>query len=299
MWTAVFKTGTHTDSSGNTRTWTEKELDEIAGNYDPARHEAPVVLGHPRDDTPAWGWVEELKRTGDVLYARLKLIPEFLEMLKKGLFKKRSISLYPDLTLRHIGFLGAVPPAVKGLPDMNFRGGEEPIHFEFEQMDGEITIRGGKEVKGMKNFLEKLKRLIREEFGEEQDSGEKEKALAEKDARKRYQEAEAFCESLLKEGRLTPAMIKSGLPRFLGIVSGMQGNFDFSEGEKTGPGEFLKRFLMALPKAVPMEEHREFREGTPDERRRKLVEDYVDKNTGASYRDAFIALSKDHPELFR
>jgi hypothetical protein len=120
-WIQVFRIGRQTDSAGNLREWTPADLDKIASLYDPAQHEAPVVIGHPKENTPAWGRVEALKREGDFLYAKLKnLVPEFVGMIKKGLFKKRSISLYPDLTLRHIGFLGAIPPAVKGLADINF-----------------------------------------------------------------------------------------------------------------------------------------------------------------------------------
>jgi TolA-binding protein len=120
-WFEIFKAGTHTDSAGQTRTWTEADLDTIVSRYDPGDHEAPVVIGHPKDNSPAWGWIEELKREGNTLYAKAKdLVPEFVEMVKKGLFKKRSISLYPDLTLRHVGFLGAMPPAVKGLADVAF-----------------------------------------------------------------------------------------------------------------------------------------------------------------------------------
>lgn len=124
MWIEVFKTGRHTDASGNQRDWTEQDLDIISSHYNPADHEAPVVIGHPKENDPAYGWVEGLKREGGVLMAKIKdMIPEFTEMLKKGLFKKRSISLYPDLSLRHIGFLGAVAPAVKGLADINFNDG--------------------------------------------------------------------------------------------------------------------------------------------------------------------------------
>jgi len=54
-------------------------------------------------------------------------------MLKKKMFKKRSISLYPDLKLRHVGFLGAVPPAVKGLPDFAFSEESEITSFEFAE----------------------------------------------------------------------------------------------------------------------------------------------------------------------
>jgi len=132
MWIPIFKVGTWTDSAGRTRTWTEEDLDRIVEQYDPAEHEAPVVIGHPKHNAPAWGWVEALKREGGVLYAKLKdLVPEFVEMVRKGLFKKRSIALYPDLRLRHIGFLGAMPPAVKGLPDVAFEEGDGAVEIEF------------------------------------------------------------------------------------------------------------------------------------------------------------------------
>lgn len=134
----IFRTGTHTDSAGNTRTWTEEDLDAIVNKYNPANHEAPVVIGHPKDNAPAFGWVEGLQRKGSILYAKLKdLVPEFVDAVKKGLYKKRSISLYPDMTLRHVGFLGAVPPAVKGLADVKFQENISEMIYEFEDSPGE------------------------------------------------------------------------------------------------------------------------------------------------------------------
>ncbi len=121
----VFKAGTHTDSGGQQRTWTPADLDHMASAYDPAHHEAPVVIGHPKDNSPAFGWVKGLSHEDGMIYARAELVPEFDEMVRKGLFKKRSISLYEDGSLRHIGFLGARPPAVKGLPDIRFNDGKE------------------------------------------------------------------------------------------------------------------------------------------------------------------------------
>ena len=118
MWIDIFKTGTHTDSKGRTNAFTHDDLDGIVASYSAGEHEAPVVIGHPKDDSPAWGWVEGLRRTGDILQGKLReLAPEFVEWVKEGRYKKRSISLYPDNTLRHVGFLGAMPPAVKGLTD--------------------------------------------------------------------------------------------------------------------------------------------------------------------------------------
>lgn len=130
----IFRTGKQTDSRGNTRTWTEEDLDKIVNTYDPATNEAPVVVGHPKDNAPAFAWVESLKREGDTLYAKVKdVVTEFSDAVKKGMYKKRSISLYPDGSLRHIGFLGAVPPAVKGLKDLAFNDSADVLTYEFSE----------------------------------------------------------------------------------------------------------------------------------------------------------------------
>ncbi len=133
-WIPVFRTGTHTNSEGKESTWTEADIDQIVLKYSPSHREAPAVIGHPEHDSPAWGWVEELKREGQILYAKFKeLVPEFVDMVNKGMYKKRSIALYPDWTLKHIGFLGANPPGVRGLPNVKFKGGDQKaIEFLFE-----------------------------------------------------------------------------------------------------------------------------------------------------------------------
>jgi hypothetical protein len=73
MWFEIFKAGTHQDSAGNERTWSEEDLDTIVSKYNPAEHEAPIVIGHPTDNAPAWGWVEGLKREGTRLYAKARM----------------------------------------------------------------------------------------------------------------------------------------------------------------------------------------------------------------------------------
>jgi hypothetical protein len=121
-WLEVFRAGDYGDKGE----YSEADLDAIIANYDPKVHEAPVVVGHPEIDAPAFGWVESLKREGAVLLAKLKQVPaEFEELVKAGRYKKRSIALYtePKLELRHVGFLGAMPPEVKGLADPAFRDG--------------------------------------------------------------------------------------------------------------------------------------------------------------------------------
>ena len=132
------------------RLWRERPLIATANAYDPARHEAPLVIGHPRADAPAWGWVGGLTADGGGLFAAPRqLDPAFAEMVRAGRFKKVSASFYtPDSPhnpvpgvyyLRHVGFLGAQPPAVKGLAPVNFAEGDTEegcVSFDFAESPG-------------------------------------------------------------------------------------------------------------------------------------------------------------------
>ncbi len=129
----VFKVGTWCDSAGNTRDWTAADLAKIAASYDPANHEAPAVIGHPATNAPAYGWVERFKVVGDRLLADFKDMAEpFVQALKEGLYRKRSISIFPDGRARHVGFLGAAAPAVAGLKDISLADGAGAVTYEFE-----------------------------------------------------------------------------------------------------------------------------------------------------------------------
>ncbi len=130
----IFRTGTHTSLNGQTKDFSETDLDTIASSYDPQQHEAPIVIGHPETNAPAYGWIEKIKRVGDRLIAFPKQVSnEFAELVKTGAFKKRSISITPDLQLNHVGFLGAAAPAVKGLKDVEFA--ENPDELEFASFE--------------------------------------------------------------------------------------------------------------------------------------------------------------------
>ncbi len=115
----VFRAGDY----GAKGRWGEEDLDRIAGDYDPALHEAPVTLDHAQRG-PALGWVEAIRRVGDRLVARLRLGSDrLLELIRSGAFRKRSVEIYPALRetgrpyLRAVSFLGAAAPEVKGLAD--------------------------------------------------------------------------------------------------------------------------------------------------------------------------------------
>lgn len=148
----IFRPGRHTSMQGATIDFGESDLIATANAYDPARHEAPLVIGHPRADAPAWGWVGGLTADEGGLFATPRqLDPAFAEMVRAGRFKKVSASFYtPDSPhnpvpgvyyLRHVGFLGAQPPAVKGLAPVpvNFAEGDTDegcVSFDFAESPG-------------------------------------------------------------------------------------------------------------------------------------------------------------------
>lgn len=142
-WDLVFTAGLHTDSNGNKKVWTTGDLDRIVNSFNPAYHEPPLVIGHPSDNAPAFGWVAGIKRVGDGLYLKYKdVAAEFKDWAAKKLFKKKSIAVYPDGSLRHIGYLGAMPPAIKGLPDFAFNDGDRGTAITYEYSDWRMTTLG-------------------------------------------------------------------------------------------------------------------------------------------------------------
>lgn len=131
----ILKIGTHVSEDGREFTFTDADLQAIAANYDRDLSEAPLVVGHPKTDDPAYGWAHTLQVHDGRLYAVPHQVePTFAEMVNAGRFKKISPSIYlPDtpgnpkkghLYLKHIGLLGAAAPAVKGMRAASFSEAE-------------------------------------------------------------------------------------------------------------------------------------------------------------------------------
>jgi hypothetical protein len=133
----IFKPGKHVAMNGAALSFSESDLAATAAAYDPSKHEAPIVIGHPKHDGPAYGWVKSLAFADGLDADPHQVDPAFAEMVERGAFKKISASFYsPDSPsnpvpgvyyLRHVGFLGAQPPAVKGLRNPEFADAEEGV----------------------------------------------------------------------------------------------------------------------------------------------------------------------------
>jgi len=157
----VLKPGVHTDANGIRVEFTEADLRAIADGYDPAAHEAPFVVGHPSMDAPAYGWSAKFVFKDGVLFAEPAQVEEqFAELCREGRFKKVSLSLYGPNAAgnprpgawypRHVGFLGAMPPAIKGLKSVQFADGEAGIH---EFSDSYATSTVVRLLRGMRDWM--------------------------------------------------------------------------------------------------------------------------------------------------
>lgn len=132
----IFKPGRWLTLAGEAIEFSEADLAASAAAYNPKISKAPLVVGHPKTDDPAKGWAVSLMSNGRGLFAAAeKVDPEFAESVNKGDYGTVSAKFYRPTDphnpvpgvwyLRHIGFLGATPPGVKGLDDPEFAEGAE------------------------------------------------------------------------------------------------------------------------------------------------------------------------------
>lgn len=224
----VFRAGEHIASGGETIRVSPDELAGTVASYDPKRHEAPVVIGHPRTNHPAFAWVSRLEAKGPDLFADFRDVePAFADLVAAGRYKKVSVSFFTPTgktnpkpgvwSLRHVGFLGAVPPAVKGLEGVRFAEAEEAV----------VTFADGL---GTEDLAERERRLVR-------------------------RENEGMVDAAIREGRLTPGL----RPLVLGLMESLDGDAVVSLADGDGTTETdqataFRSLIAALPKFVELGE---------------------------------------------
>ncbi len=146
----MFRAGPQISSTGQKLVFTENDLDQVVGSYDPIHHEAPLIIGHDQEDgTPALGWVRKVWRKGQELWGKVELTPKAEQLIKDGVFKKVSSSFYlPEaetnptpgkLSLRHLGLVSI--PAVKGLTAFSEVTGDQTITFAPSEGESSISFK--------------------------------------------------------------------------------------------------------------------------------------------------------------
>lgn len=127
----VMKAGEATDSSGKKHNITVDNLKEIVNQFKVRENDVPLVIGHPKTDSPAYGWLESLKIEGTRLLARGKEIADaFKTAVDEKRYKYVSLSLGPNWELNHVGFLGAANPGVPGLKPVTLADGTQEVIFD-------------------------------------------------------------------------------------------------------------------------------------------------------------------------
>lgn len=288
----IFKVGSWTSSEGQTIRFTENDLRKTAAVYDPAKFDAPLVLGHPKTDDPAYGWVKNLFYADGKLFAEADdLVPAFSEAVAKKRYKKISASFYAPnhpgnpvpgtYYLRHVGFLGAAAPAVKGLKPVAFAGtADGALTFDFAEEAPAKEARAA-------GILAKIKELIADKFGEddaekavpaedlaaleetpaapettasadtdeddeekkkkESSFAEREAALAKREKELKHAENEQFLDTLIFAGRLMPG-IKNKVLNFMDALANGD-TLSFAEKADT-----FREILTAMPKIIEFSE---------------------------------------------
>lgn len=291
----VFKPGTHTAVDGRTITFTLENCIDLAESYDPSVSEAPAVIGHPKLTAPAYAWAKSFEVKDGLVYAKLDQInPEFAEAYNAGSYKKRSLSIYlPDSPgnpkpghyyARHIGFLGAAAPAIKGLPDVSFAesdGEQGAIEFAmpFDE-DFLLMFSNLREYLIEKDGIEKADQLLPKwqleylaeqvvqnrkenempqpnniDFAEQQaaieaknaELAKREQALLEKEQNNKRTEFTEFADKLIGDGKLLPVHKTTVVEVFMSL-----GNepISFAEGDTTvnaSSADLIKKVLSERP----------------------------------------------------
>jgi hypothetical protein len=167
-WIEIFRAGDY----GGKGDWPANRVRQVAENFaagiwKPVLTPPQAQIGH-RDDVPALGQVSALKEENGVLFAQFeKVHPALEQLVKDGRFPNRSAGMYVDPEgrgpmLRHVAFLGSMPPEIKGLQPIHFSDGEfVAIDFKEEETVDPNEIK--------KTVGEGIKAWFAEHFGGEPD----------------------------------------------------------------------------------------------------------------------------------
>lgn len=267
------KSGSFKSRSGKTADFDEERLKAIVESTrkrEYQNNQFPIVIGHPKTDSPAFGWVDKhaVALSDGILTAITNdsdTTDELKDYVKKGLYKTVSVALRDDNSIRHIGFLGGQPPAVAGLPGVSLESDEADLILEFTEFEisiypfrsagekpyiydkektelsesinnnGDEPVGDNKKPADLKAHIEQLKADGNVELAEELERGinsteEFQTKISELERENLENKALAFCESEEMKNRIAPA-IKSEVVAALVRFEQDKTELEFSEGE--------------------------------------------------------------------
>lgn len=123
---------------------TAAHIAKAATLYDADKAPAPLVFGHPKNDSPALGHISKLRAEGSKLFATLRNVKDdVVAKVRNREILGRSIAFWDprhpsnptpgEYTVRHLGLLAGQAPAIPGMPALKFSAEEDALE------DGEIA----------------------------------------------------------------------------------------------------------------------------------------------------------------
>lgn len=263
--------GTFTDMHGQDVALTPELLAQLAASYDPALYQAPLVIGHPKTNSPAFGWLDKIEATPEGLFGSpINVDPAFAEAVNSGRYPQRSLSFWPadhpgsptpgQPYIRHLGVLGATPPAIPGLrgadlatPDagittIDFSAAPLPP-LEDPSMSVPDPIALAAQVADLAAQAEALS-------AREAALAEREALAAKQAEGLRRAAVVAFCDGLATEARLRPADVPALAEIVLRLEQSEPAVCFATPGDDTpaAGATWLRGFLASLPPLVELSE---------------------------------------------
>lgn len=280
----IFSAGTHTDDAGVAHHFSEADVTAMVAAYDPALHEAPLTIGHPAHDLPAYGWVKGMARnaTGKIVMDTHQVQPRFAEMVGAKMFKKRSLSLYPPKHPnnpvpgvwypRHVAFLGAQPAAIKGLADFGEGSANGCMNFADDDATGTVSFSESdplfnqEQIRMTKELQEQLATSQAQAAisdaartkaeGEAAEAKTKLAQFAEAAQRDRVAGFTSFCEAQIKTGCLLPKEKEAAVAMLAAVADSAAVSFAEGGATKTVAAvDFLKELIARAKPVVSFGEH--------------------------------------------
>lgn len=262
---------------------TAAHIQEAASLYDPDKNPAPLVFGHPTNDSPALGLISKARVAGSDLFLTVKNIAEdAVKAVREKKILNRSIAFWDPhhpsnpnpgkFSIRHLGLLGGQAPAIPGLGILKFSADDAVLEGDEDPADA-VVFAADPEPKptGVQQITEQKPKEPVMEFTAEQiadlqaraaraDAAEKEaadlKAAQEKRDRefaaaekaRREGETTATLDAAVKAGKVLPAEKDDLAAIFNALpVEAMT----FSAGGDLEPRQRLAAFIDTLPKRGP------------------------------------------------
>lgn len=275
----IFRAGRHIDDAGGIHEFSQADIAGMVASYDPALREAPLTVGHPASNLPAYGWVASLNRTanGRLAMDTRAVEPQFAEMVREQRFPKRSASFYPPSHpnnpkpggwyLRHVAFLGAQPPAIAGLKDIQFAEADNAGTVNFSEAPAPTPTTPPPQKDTMDKEMQAQLDAANKATADANAALQASQAATKEATAKLASFAEAakvqrtaghvsFAEGEVKAGRLLPKD-QGAAVAVLDLLADSQ-PVEFSEGnttQKVTPVEWLKGLIASAKPVVSFGEH--------------------------------------------